>query len=116
LCAVAPALVILADRLNTESLWGLLVEAVSLLALLSAVALTLQRRWRVLEPAQFAVFAVLLIAVFEQVTAGRWVLLASPGPAWTDAHRRWAVIAVLALLVCLWQLRDPAAHRGRFPV
>ncbi|MFL6178254.1 MAG: hypothetical protein ACJ74E_00195 [Actinomycetes bacterium] len=110
-CAGLPVLVMTADEVSAQTLWGLIIEAASLLALLTAVALTLQRRWRISEPGQFAVFGVLLLAASEQATAGRWTLLVTPGDGWADAQWRWLAIGAVALAVCLWQLRDPASRR-----
>lgn len=111
LAAGLPAGLLLADHLDASVAAGLALEALALLALLSSAALTLQRRWRLAEPAQYVVLGILLIAVVEQVLAGRWPLLAGPGPAWVDAHQRWALLLVAAAALCAWQLRDPESRR-----
>ncbi len=111
--AALPAFALAGGELTGGTAAGLAAEAVALVALLSAVALTLQRSWRVLEPAQYVVLTVLLIAIADQATAGRWPLLLGPGQGWGGAHQRWTVLAVVSLAVCAWQMRDPAAPRLR---
>jgi hypothetical protein len=109
--ALVPAVVAMRTHLSADAIRGLLIEAMTLIALMSAFALTLQRRWRVLEPAQYLFLVAFLMAVADQITVGRWPLLLTPGPGWEDAHRRWLALGALALLACLWQLRDPASRR-----
>lgn len=114
--AILPAVLAVGGRLSSAVAWGLVLETVGVLALLSSLSLTLQRRWRIAEPAQYLVLGVLLIGVADQMTAGRWPLLAGPGEQWADAHLRWAVLAAAAVAVVGWQLRDPASPaltRGR---
>jgi hypothetical protein len=117
--AVASAVVVLAAlpaALSTTHLlsrpvaWGLALEAVTVFGLLAAAALTLQRRGQLTEPAQYLVLVVPLLAMADPLTAGRWPLLVGPGPAWASAHGRWAVVATVAIAVCVWQLRDPASR------
>jgi hypothetical protein len=105
-----PVALLLADQLNAAVVGGLALEAITLLALLSGAALTLQRRWGISEPAQFVGLGILAMAAAEQLRAGRWPLLTGPDQAWGDAHARWSALLVLAGLVCVWQLRDPAAR------
>ena len=114
--ASAPAWFVAMRELSGADAAGLIVEVVAVLSLVCAVALTLQRQWRILEPAQYVVFVVLLVAVADQATAGRWPLLIPPGPGWSDAHWRWFAMGVVALLLLTWQLRDPAAGRGWWKV
>ena len=109
--AFLPAVAAMRQNLTSDDAWGLLIEAITLVALLSALAFTIQRRWRVLEPAQYLILAVCLIATADQITVGRWPLLLSPGAGWADAHRRWLALGAVALLMCVWQLRDPASRR-----
>jgi hypothetical protein len=114
--AMLPAVLAVGGRLSSAVAWGLALEAIGVLSLLCGLSLTLQRRWRITEPAQYLALSVLLIGVADQVTAGRWPLLAGPGEQWADAHVRWAVLAVAAVAVVGWQLRDPASPaltRGR---
>ncbi len=112
--ATLPAALAVGERLSGAVAWGLVLEAFGVLALLCGLSLVLQRRWRITEPAQYLALAVLLIGVADQMTAGRWPLLAGPGEQWADAHVRWAVLAAVAVAVVGWQLRDPASRAGRF--
>ena len=113
LLAATPAVALVGGELAGRTTVGIAAEAVALVALLSAVALTLQRGWRILEPAQYVVLTVLLIAIADQATAGRWPLLVGPGQGWEGAHQRWTLLAAVSLVVCAWQLRDPASPRLR---
>lgn len=108
-----PAALAVGERLSGAVAWGLVLETFSVLALLCGLSLTLQRRWGISEPAQYLVLGVLLLGVADQMTAGRWPLLAGPGEQWADAHVRWAVLAAAAVAVVGWQLRDPASRRLR---
>ena len=111
--ATLPAVLAVGGLLDAGVGWGLVLEAFGVLALLCALSLTLQRRWRITEPAQYLVLGVLLIGVADQTTAGRWPLLAGPGEQWADAHVRWAVLVAVAVAVVGWQLRDPASRAVR---
>lgn len=108
--AAAPTVVATGHLVTSAVLWGLALEAAAMLSLLTGVALTLQRRLQVAEPAQYAALGVLLLAVADFITAGRWPLLVWPGPAWASAHGRWALVAAAGVALCAWQLRDPAAR------
>ena len=110
---VVPAGVVVGDLLTGDTWRGLLLEAVSLAAVVCGIALLLQRRWRFFEPAQFVVFAVLLFGVYEQLTVGKWPLLAAPGAAWDAAHVRWLVVCGVGVALAAAQLRDPATSSWR---
>ena len=110
---VVPAGVAVGDLLTGETWRGLLLEVVSLAAVVYGIALLLQRRWRFFEPAQFVVFAVLLFGLYEQLTVGRWPLLAAPGAAWDAAHARWLAVCGVGLALVATQLRDPASGPWR---
>jgi len=109
----APAAVVVGDRLSGAAWWGLMLEVASLTAVVCGFALLLQRRWRFFEPAQFMVFVVLLFGLYEQLTVGRWPLLAAPGQAWQGAHVRWLLVGAVGLALLATQLRDPASNRWR---
>lgn len=113
LAAALPASVAVGEHLDATLAWGLLLEGSAMLALLCALSLVLQRRWRFAEPGQYLVLGVVLIGIADQLTAGRWPLLAGPGPEWADAHWRWAALGVVAGCVLAWQLRDPASRGVR---
>jgi hypothetical protein len=110
---LVPAGVVVGDLLTGDTWRGLLLEVVSLAAVVCGVALLLQRRWRFFEPAQFVVFVVLLLGVYEQLTVGKWPLLAAPGAAWDDAHVRWLVVCGVGVALVATQLRDPASGPWR---
>jgi hypothetical protein len=113
--ATLPAALAVGEFLTDAVAWGLVLEAFGVLALLCGLSLVLQRRWRITEPAQYLALVVLFIGVADQMTAGRWPLLAGPGGQWADAHVRWAVLAAVAVAVVGWQMRDPAS-RGVWPL
>jgi len=110
---VIPAGLVAVGELSARTWWGLVLEVTALVALLCGVHLLLQQRWRFSEPAQFMVFVVVLLGLYEQLTLGRWPLLAAPGAAWDDAHQRWVILGALAAGLLAWQLRDPASARPR---
>jgi hypothetical protein len=111
--ALVPVCIAVGDELSGTVWCGLLLEVIALGALTSGVALLLQRRWRFFEPAQFVVFIVLIVGLYEQLTVGRWPLLAAPGGQWADAHWRWVAIGAGGLVLLAWQLRDPASGSWR---
>ena len=110
---LVPAGFVVGDQLTGEAWWGLLLEVVTLAVVVCGFALLLQRRWRFFEPAQFMVFVVVLIGLYEQLTVGRWPLLAPPGEAWQGAHARWLLVGAVGLALMATQLRDPASVRWR---
>ena len=110
---LVPAGVVVGDLLTGETWRGLLLEVVSLAAVICGVALLLQRRWRFFEPAQFVVFVVLLFGLYEQLTVGQWPLLAAPGAGWDDAHMRWLAVCGVGVALVAAQLRDPASSPWR---
>ncbi|MEO8106254.1 MAG: hypothetical protein ABI720_02960 [Actinomycetes bacterium] len=108
--AAFPTLLAVGEHLSGMSAAGVLLESFTLVALLTGVSLTAQRRWQITEPAQFLILCVVMFGVWEQISMGRWSLLSGPGPAWGDSRWRWAALCVLALGLCTVQLRDPAAR------
>lgn len=111
LIAVAPAIVVSWEYLNTRStVLGVALEVLVLLVLTLAASLVLQRQFGINEPAQFVVLVVFGMLMLAQLMGARWPLLVPPGPQWADAHWRWAGILVVALVVMAWQLRDPASR------
>lgn len=108
--AAVPAAVVVREHLSASLVAGLAAEGFATLALLCALSLSMQRVWGIAEPAQYLPLTLLLVGVVEQLTAGRWPLLAGPGPQWDDAHWRWAVVALVASGAAAWQLRDPASR------
>lgn len=110
---VIPAGFAMGNLLASSTWWGLTLEAASVCVVVCGVSLLLQRRWRFAEPAQFVVLVVLLFGLYEQMTLGRWPLLATPGDAWGDSRVRWLVVGGVGLLLLVTQLRDPASGRWR---
>ena len=110
---IAPVIVRVRGELAAATAGGLVAEAAGLTLVMVGAALALQRRWSLAEPAQYLGALILLVGMFEQVTVGRWTLLAGPGPVWEAAHWRWAAIAAAGLVLCVIQLRDPASPRLR---
>lgn len=110
---LVPAGLAVGDLLTRSTWWGLALEAGSVVAILCGASLLLQRRWQFAEPAQFLVLVVVLFGLYEQLTVGRWPLLAGPGEAWNDAHVRWLVVGGAGMLFLAIQLRDPASRGWR---
>ena len=87
------------------------VEATALLALALWVAAVFRG-----SGAALAVPAVLGgLLVLETFLPARWALTVDPGDPelWAAAHRRWALLAVVAVMAFLWCSRDPARRGPR---
>jgi hypothetical protein len=90
---------------------GLAVEAVGMAAVASAVGVFCAGR---ADPGLVGAGVLVLIVLIAETTGiGPW-LTAWPGPHWQTGRIAWAVLAVVAALVLLAGLRDPA-RRGRQP-
>lgn len=111
LVALVPAVAMSWDHLDTAATaWGVLLEVGTLLALTTGMALLLQRQFRISEPAQFVVLAVVGLFMAVQMMGARWPMLVGPGPEWEEAHWRWTALFVATASVAAWQLRDPASR------
>ena len=111
LVALVPAVAVSWDYLDSASTaWGVLLEVCALLALTTGVALLLQRQFRISEPAQFVVLAVVGLLMAAQMMGARWPMLVGPGPEWAEAHGRWLAVLLAAGSVAAWQLRDAASR------
>jgi hypothetical protein len=89
---------------------GLSLEAAALAAVAVAVAAALAR-WRdVAEPGAVVSPVVLLSALIVLQLPPRVALAVQPGPGWSGAHLRWAVLLAMGLLGTAAALRDPAAR------
>jgi hypothetical protein len=114
LVALVPAVTVTWEYLDSASTaWGVVLEVCALLAVTTGVALLLQRQFRISEPAQFVVLAVVGVCLVAQTMGARWPMLPGPGPEWAEAHWRWAGLLVVAGSVVVWQLRDPASRGVR---
>ncbi|HUU94256.1 MAG TPA: hypothetical protein VM487_00835 [Phycisphaerae bacterium] len=110
LLAMIPVVVTVSAKVDLGGDWrGLAVEFTVVVLLAISCSLVLQRTRGISEPGQFAGLAPILIFVAAELTGGRWPLLPTPGPLWADAHARWLAIGLVAAVVVVWQLRDPAA-------
>ena len=108
--AMIPVVVTVNAKVDLGGIWrGLAVEFTVVVLLAIACSLVLQRARAISEPAQFAGLAPIFVFAAAQMTGGRWPLLPTPGPLWADAHVRWLAIGLVAGLVVVWQLRDPAS-------
>jgi hypothetical protein len=118
-CAL-PAALAVGDLAQSKAWTGVVIEVAALAAVAAAASLTMQRRFEVDEPGQYVVLALVGLLLLLQAMSARWPMLVGPGPEWTKAHVRWAVVLVLGVVVVVWHLRDPAApglraalHRSR---
>lgn len=89
---------------------GMFIEFLTLGLIGTALAVSLRRWLGYAEPGQFAAAGLAMFLVSLSMIQQRWPLLAAPGPEWTDAHRRWLALAVVAGCVIAVALRDPAAR------
>lgn len=92
---------------------GLCLEAAALASVSVAAAAALAR-WRdITEPGAVVGPVVLVGSLLLLQLPSRFALAVTPGPEWAGAHRRWAVLLALALVVTAAALRDPAARPPR---
>ena len=93
--------------------WGLTLELAALLAVGLAAAAAMDRWTGVPDPGVGASPLVFALALLAFRLPARWALYVPPGPAWDDAHLRWAALLGGASLVLAWSMRDPAARSAR---
>ncbi len=89
---------------------GLCLEAAALVAAAVAAAASLARWWDVAEPGAVVAPALLVTSLLLLQLPPRIALAVATGPDWADAHRRWAVLLAVAVVVTTAALRDPAAR------
>jgi len=88
---------------------GFALEVVGFTCLAAGIALVLQQRFGVDEPASFAGLGIVGLVLAVPMLAMRWPMIVGPGPLWHDAHVRWAGVLLVALAVVAYLTRDPAA-------
>ncbi len=109
-----PAIILTSERVSLRHEWpGVVLEIAAMVGVAAALSLTMQRWFGLSEPGQFAGIGVVGTLIGAQLVGARWPMLVGPGPQWEAAHLRWAVVLVIAVLVVMWQLRDPAAATWR---
>jgi len=109
-----PATVLTSQRVSLAGEWlGVVLEIAAMIGVAAAFSLTMQRWLGLSEPGQFAGVGVVATLVGAQLVGARWPMLVGPGPQWEAAHLRWAIVLLLAVLVVVLQLRDPAATTWR---
>jgi hypothetical protein len=90
-------------------LWPVLLELGAILALAAATALLVQQATDQVEPSTLVSVGVLVLPVAMYLLPSRFTFFVSPGPAWVDAHLRWAVLLAVGVLLTTYALRDPAS-------
>jgi len=109
------ALAVLMVRINgaTPPVGGLTLELAAMLALALAAAAGIMRWAQTCEPGVLAVPVVLGVILAMNRLPERWALVVTPGPAWGEAHQRWAGLFALGVTVFALCNRDPARGRRR---
>jgi hypothetical protein len=99
--AAAWLIVLARVRLDAATAAALTLELAATLAAVLAVAVVVARRNRDGMGGLEAAMATPVVAGLVNAVPNRWTLLAgSPhSPAWTDSHRRWAVLFAAAVAV-----------------
>jgi hypothetical protein len=109
-----PATILTSQRVSVQGEWpGVVLEIAAMIGVAAALSLTMQRWLGLSEPGQFAGVGVVGTLLAAQLVGARWPMLVGPGPQWEAAHLRWAGVLLCAVLVVVWQLRDPAATTWR---
>ena len=93
---------------------ALSLEAAGVTAVAAAAALALVRWRSVDEPGAVTAPMVLALGLLLPRLPGWAALVPEPGPGWSAAHVRWAVVLALALGAGAAAVADPA--RGRAPL
>jgi len=110
----SPVTILTSQRVSLAGEWlGVVLEIAAMIGVAAALSLTMQRWLGLFEPGQFAGIGVVGTLLGAQLVGARWPMLVGPGPQWEAAHLRWAVVLLFAVLVVVWQLRDPAATTWR---
>lgn len=96
---------------------GLLLETAAIVLLSSAASLLLARSTDHSEPSTIVSVGLLPVPWALTMLPESAALLVPLGPAWSDAHQRWAVLVAVGAVGLMIALRDPAAplpgRRGR---
>lgn len=96
---------------------GLLLETAAIMLLSSAASLLLARSTDHSEPSTIVSVGLLPLPWVLTTLPESAALLVPLGPAWSDAHQRWAVLVAIGAVGLMIALRDPAARlpgrRGR---
>ena len=92
---------------------GLTLELAALLATALAVTAGIMRWAQTHEPGVLAAPAVFGGILAVSRLPEKWALLVSPGPAWDEAHQRWAILLALSVGVIAACNSDPARRRQR---
>jgi hypothetical protein len=109
---LVPALVLVQTVMPVSAAWpGLALELATIEVVALAVTLGLQRWGDFAEPGQFGALGAALVFVGAVVANNFWPIFTTPGPEWSGAHVRWATGLVVAGVVVVACLRDPAAAR-----
>lgn len=90
---------------------AVLLETGCILALATGAALLMRRATDQGEPSTVVSVGVLVLPAAMYLLPARFAFYASPGPSWTDAHVRWAVLLGIGLLLVAYALRDPASRQ-----
>jgi hypothetical protein len=105
------ASVALSASVDVADVAGVALELVSATLLGLAVA-AVMARWQGIDEPGVATAPVLVAAfIAAQFLPQRFALVAAPGPDWTAAHARWAVLLVGSAVCLAFASRDRAAHR-----
>jgi len=92
--------------------WSATVEIGAVAALLTAVVGGLARERPGESLAAYPVPLLLVLLVLAFRVPEQWALIVAPdSPAWTDVHRRWAVLLIVGILGIAVSTRDPASAR-----
>lgn len=89
--------------------FGVTVELAAVLTVAWAVAVWGRRSG--FEHPGIVTTPVLLASLLVAASVSRAPMLVGPGPQWTEAHVRWAVVLVAAAGALVAGMRDPAARR-----
>lgn len=111
IASVGVASMVVAVHTNLPGFWGgFALEVFTWVALGAAIALVLQNHFGMPEPGQIVSVALVMALVLMLALSARWPMFAMPGESWTPSHQRWGAVALVAVAVVIYELKDAAAR------
>ena len=113
---VGVASLVVTQHVSLPGFWaGYALEVFTWVALGAAFALVLQSHFGMPEPGHVVSVALVMASILMLALSARWPMFALPGDGWSASHQRWAGIALVAIAVVIYELKDAASRWPNLP-